>query len=212
MPPFGSAAVIELRELGGIEQIAAAQLSARAMRDDPVHIAVFGTNPKHRLRQLTRFFATLLRVLRAPPLSLWEGNRLLGVAGRAPPGTCWPPMATRLRMAARLLSPNLPELWRLARWLHACEQRDLSEPHWHLGPIAVEIGRQGQGLGTRMMQALGTDLDREGQTAFLETDKPENVRFYGKFGFEVVNEADVLGTRNWWMRRPGEPAAKPLAI
>ena len=48
-----------------------------------------------------------------------------------------------------LLSPNLPELWRLARWLHACEQRDLSEPHWHIGPIAVEIGRQGQGLGTR---------------------------------------------------------------
>src|SRR6516225_6183269 len=60
MPPFGSAAVIELRELDRIEQIAAAQLSARAMRDDPVHIAVFGTNPEHRLRQLTRFFATLL--------------------------------------------------------------------------------------------------------------------------------------------------------
>jgi hypothetical protein len=39
------------------------------MRDDPVHIAVFGTNPEHRLRQLARFFATLLRVLQAPPLS-----------------------------------------------------------------------------------------------------------------------------------------------
>jgi hypothetical protein len=25
-------------------------------------------------------------------------------------------MATRFRMAARLLSPNLPELWRLGRW------------------------------------------------------------------------------------------------
>ena len=193
--------MIELRKLGRTEQIAAAQLSARAMRDDPVHIAVFGTNLEHRRRQLTRFFATLLRVLQAPPFSLCEGNRLLGVAGRAPPGTCWPPMATRFRMAARLLSPNLPELWRLGRWLRACEQRDLPEPHWHLGPIAVEIGRQGQGLGTRMMQALCTDLDRAGQVAFLETDKPENVRFYGKFGFAVVNEADVLGTRNWWMRR-----------
>jgi hypothetical protein len=116
-------------------------------------------------------------------------------------------MATRLRMGARLLSPNLPELWRLGRWLRACEQRDLPEPHLHLGPIAVEIGRQGQGLGTQMMQALGTDVDRAGQVAFLETDKPENVRFYSKFGFEVVNEADVLGTRNWWMRRPATDRA-----
>ena len=66
----------------------------------------------------------------------------------------------------------------------------------------MEIGRQGQGLGTRMMQAQCTDLDRAGQVAFLETDKPANVRFYGKFGFGVVNEADVLDTRNWWMRRP----------
>ena len=53
-----------------------------------------------------------------------------------------------------------------------------------------------------MMQAQCTDLDRAGQVAFLETDKPANVRFYGKFGFGVVNEADVLDTRNWWMRRP----------
>jgi len=79
--------VIELRKLGRTEQIAGAQLSARAMRGDPLHIAVIGTNPEHRRRQLTRFFATLLRVLQAPPFSLWEGNRLLGVAGRAPPGT-----------------------------------------------------------------------------------------------------------------------------
>src|SRR5262245_32214937 len=51
---------------------------------------------------------------------------------------------------------------------------------------------------------------RAGQDAFLDTDKPENVLLYGKVGFAVVNEAEVLGTRNWWMRRPtrrdwGEP-------
>lgn len=179
------------------------------MRDDPVHVAVFGNDPDHRLRQLTRFFATLLRVLQRPPLAARDGGRLIGVVGRAPPGTCWPPMATRFRMAARLLSPNLPELWRLGRWLHACEQRDLAEPHWHVGPVAVEVGRQGQGLGTRMMQTLCDDLDRAGEVAFLETDKPENVRFYRKFGFDVSAEADVLGTRNWWMRRPIRPGVAP---
>jgi hypothetical protein len=48
-----------------------------------------------------------------------------------------------------------------------------------------------------MMQGLCADLDRAGQDAFLETDKPENVPFYGKVGFAVVNEAEVLVTRNW---------------
>jgi ribosomal protein S18 acetylase RimI-like enzyme len=37
--------------------------------------------------------------------------------------------------------------------------------------------------------------------AYLETDKPENVRFYERFGFEVVGEEEVLGVPNWFMLR-----------
>ena len=32
---------------------------------------------------------------------------------------------------------------------------------------------------------------------------PENVRFYERFGFEVIGEEEVLGNSNWFMlRRP----------
>ena len=42
-----------------------------------------------------------------------------------------------------------------------------------------------------------------GDVAYLETDKPENVSFYQRFGFEVTEEAQVLGIPNWFMlRRP----------
>ncbi len=44
-------------------------------------------------------------------------------------------------------------------------------------------------------------MDSAHAVAYLETDKPENVTFYQKFGFETVGEAEVLGTRNWFMRR-----------
>jgi hypothetical protein len=40
---------------------------------------------------------------------------------------------------------------------------------------------------------------------WLETDKAENVRLYERFGYVVVEQTDVLGVPNWFMRRP--PAA-----
>ncbi len=44
-------------------------------------------------------------------------------------------------------------------------------------------------------------LDENGENAYLETDKPENVALYSRFGFEVVDEAEVLGVANWFMWR-----------
>jgi hypothetical protein len=37
------------------------------------------------------------------------------------------------------------------------------------------------------------------------SDKPENVRFYERFGFEPVGQEPVIGVPNWFMRR--EPRA-----
>ena len=44
-------------------------------------------------------------------------------------------------------------------------------------------------------------MDAESGLAYLETDKPENVRFYERFGFRVTNEAQVLNIPNWFMTR-----------
>ena len=44
-------------------------------------------------------------------------------------------------------------------------------------------------------------LDGDGEDAYLETDKVENVALYGRYGFEVVEEAEVLGVANWFMWR-----------
>ena len=44
-------------------------------------------------------------------------------------------------------------------------------------------------------------LDAEGLPGYLETEKPENVSFYLRHGFEVTGEAVVLGRPNWFMQR-----------
>ena len=45
-------------------------------------------------------------------------------------------------------------------------------------------------------------MDGAGEAAYLETDKEINVRFYERFGFEVVGGEEVRGVMpNWFMTR-----------
>jgi ribosomal protein S18 acetylase RimI-like enzyme len=65
----------------------------------------------------------------------------------------------------------------------------------------VDRHLQGLGIGSAMLAVHAEDLDVQRLTGWLETDKDVNVRFYERFGYEVVEQADVLGTPNWFMRR-----------
>src|SRR5262249_25550439 len=112
----------------------------------------------------------------------------------------------QLRIAYSMFSPDLRELWRLWHWLHVSELHAPQARHCHLGPVAVEVDRQRRGIGSQMVQAFCTRMDDQGEAAFLETDKSDNVRFYARFGFEVTAREEVLGTPNWWMRRTARKA------
>jgi GNAT superfamily N-acetyltransferase len=193
--------MLEIREAHRTELPAAAQLLARGMRDDPMHCAVFGTDPEHRLGRLHRFFAALLPLMEELPLSAWDAGRLVGVLGRFPPGTCRTPFRHQLRIALPLLTFHVGELWRLWRWVGASEAHDLAESHWHVGPVAVDAGRHGQGIGSQLLRAFCTRMDQLSGVAFLETDKLAGVRFYARCGFKVTASGGVLGRPNWWMRR-----------
>ena len=70
-----------------------------------------------------------------------------------------------------------------------------------LGPVAVDTHLQGTGIGSGLMRAFCGRMDAAGEVAYLETDKPINVRFYERFGFEVAGEEEVLGVPNWFMTR-----------
>jgi len=78
---------------------------------------------------------------------------------------------------------------------------DLMDDHWHVGPVAVEPGFQGMGIGHVVMRTLCDHIDDRGDLAWLETDKIENVLFYTSLGFELVSEVPVLSTSIWFMRR-----------
>ena len=104
--------------------------------------------------------------------------------------------------AAAFLKPLGDALPRVVEWFSCWCRQDPAEPHLHLGPIGVSPDLQGQGVGTALMNYYIDRLETEAIAGYLETNKPENVEFYRKFGFVVRQEEDVIGTSNWYMWRP----------
>ena len=62
------------------------------------------------------------------------------------------------------------------------------EPHWYLPLIAADPARQGQGLGTALMEAAIARIDADGRPAYLESSNPRNIPLYERFGFEPIGE------------------------
>lgn len=193
---------VEIRRLDAVDISVAAQLCARAMRRNPVHLHVFGADPARLQRRLVRFFAAALPYVKRKGV-LWGAYadaHLIGVLGALPPGTCAPSAVEMLRTLPHLMMSPLAIL-RLHRWLDTWRRNDLREAHWHLGPLAVEPGHQGRGVGSRLLQHCFDSTANAGAALYLETDTPGNVRFYEGFGFRVIATLPVLGTKTWLMRR-----------
>jgi Acetyltransferase (GNAT) family len=185
---------------------------SRGMRDNPIHVAVFGPDPERRVRVLARTFTTLLTTMDNTPLAARRDGEVVGVLGIAASPACMPSLPQMMRFAPLLASTGPVTAVRIARWLRAWSQRDPADRHSHLGPVAVDIGLQRQGVGGQMMAAYCSLLEGAGLSGYLETDKPENVTFYERSGFATVATAKVLGVPNWFMRRPPPPDAPPLPL
>jgi len=134
-------------------------------------------------------------------LSARAEERLVGVLSSTPPGAYplpSPSMAVRLRC---LLGQGLRVANRWARVYELLRDHHPVDRHWYLGTLGVEPELWGQGIGTELLSTWLQMVDADGTPAYLETDAAENIRFYQRVGFEVVEEIWVLGVRIWTMRR-----------
>jgi GNAT superfamily N-acetyltransferase len=196
---------LALRLLHGSELEDAAQLVGRGMRDNPANMRVFRIpDGEHRSIAMGRFFVPVLRGLfqRGLVLGAILSDRLVGICGMARPGFCQPNTIEKSRaLPAAMIGNPITTALLILNWVKEWSRHDPSEPHWHLGPVAVEPSLQGQGIGSAMLNAFCAVVDSTGAHAYLETDKPENVRLYQRFGFRVLESAQVLGVPNWFMSR-----------
>ena len=194
-----------IRPLCRCEINQAATVLSHGMCRNPANVRAFGAaDPERRRRALEQFFLPVLRGLydRGVILGAFCENTLVGVCGMARPGCCQPPMREKLLVfpAVAFRTP-LDAPLRIFRWSRAWARHDPSEAHWHLGPVAVAPHLQGKGIGGAMLAEFCARMDACCMLSYLETDKPENIAFYQKFGFAVIGQAQVLGVPNWFMSR-----------
>jgi ribosomal protein S18 acetylase RimI-like enzyme len=179
----------------------AAALLGRAMSTNPLHVAVFKGRGEIALRRQVQMFSVFLREFPGGRFVARKGNEIVGVmrSVRSPLCRLPPEEAARLGpVMAAILGDAAP---RVGRWFTIWARHDPKEVHWHFGPIAVAVEHQGRGIGSAMLRRFCERVDRHGQAAHLETDKPENVRLYERFGFRTREEVDIFGVNNYFMWR-----------
>ena len=78
------------------------------------------------------------------------------------------------------------------------------DDHWYLQTLGVEPAHQGNGYGSLLMEYMLEKIDASNALpVFLETSTEINVKFYKRFGFEVVREEIIPKTdvKQWYLLR-----------
>ena len=181
-------------------QLDAARLLAAAFVTNPLHAAAFGAGA---LAKNEAFFRIALASMNGPKYVALIDSRVVGVIHWTDSPGCQFSSIEKLRMTPSMIRGFglLPAL-RVGTWLSRWSKHDPSQSHSHLGPIGVAPEAQGRRIGQQLMEHYCSQLDQFHKTSYLETDRPENVEFYRRFGFETIREVPVLGVPNFFMSRP----------
>jgi GNAT superfamily N-acetyltransferase len=200
MATAGDSVVIEPMESADLVEAAAVVSRAFAYRPVPRPLP-----PDKRLekeRRLNPIHKAMLGRLPGQTLVARREGRIVGVMRIVK----WPQCQVSPRQGLAML-PSMIGLvrWDWLRW-QVCRyvwwRHDPRRPHWHIDPLGVETELQGRGIGSQLLRRFCELADEASLPGYLETDTPDNVRLYQRFGFEVTGKATIMGHTDWFMWRP----------
>lgn len=192
---------VSLGELAPDELQAAESVLGRAYCDTPTTIFLLGEDRERRRVVTGRVMRFRVTQMTPRALAARRGDTLVGVCGRARSDTAplsWAQQSELIQILGEGGSGVVEKVMEMAR---AWDRMKPKEPHWHLGPVAVEPEMWGRGIASLMIRRFCEVIDGVGALSYLETDIPENVRLYKRFGFQTIGEGPVLGIHYWFMIR-----------
>ncbi|MHA1776889.1 MAG: GNAT family N-acetyltransferase [Promethearchaeota archaeon] len=100
---------------------------------------------------------------------------------------------------------------KLEKYMHEAHTKYASQPHLYLMAIGVKKELQGHGLGSQLLGHIIAKSEKEGLPIYLETELLQNVNFYEKHNFKILEKVQVPKTNveYWFMQyEPSEQLKK----
>ena len=187
----------------------AVEVLTQAFQADPMY-AYFFSDPREQARSLPGLWGGLVGyILRYG--EVYTTAQVSGVACWLGPGntdmTFWRMLRTGMRLA-RAFMRFPPDARRKSQAVLGHVEKEHKrlmdkQPHWYLMALGIEPARQGQGIGSKLIQPVLAQADQAGVPCYLETETEQNVAFYQKHGFVVASTGPVPehGLLLWMMVR-----------
>ncbi len=181
-----------------------ARAMGAAFADDPMFAWLFPAAGS-RAAKLEAWFGNTMRLWPEPGKGhLFTTDDHAGAAVWHEPGSWKIPNRIVFRLFPRTVRLfGVRSLTRMLGALSVIEKNHPAEEHWYLEWLATDPPMQRKGVGVALMAPVLERCDADGRPAYLETQKPENVAYYRRHGFEVRGEADLAkdGPHVWFMWR-----------
>ena len=192
----------EITRLDPIDLHMAVATTSRAFWPDPL-FGHFSRNLVQEHRMLPTFLGAMLRDA-AEHGEVWVATRDGVVAGSASwlqPGTMPRPRSRENRITIACASALISGRNRRSglKLLSVIEKKHPTEPHWYLPLLGIDPKWQGRGLGGALLKVKLAECDATLTPAYLETQKPENVPYYERFGFQVTEVIELPATPPIWL-------------
>lgn len=170
----------------------AAMVAARAFFHDPF-FEYLDSRGVTRARGLAIFFRASVAAAGAHArlLGARDGEgRLMGVSVVLDPDSYPLPASSQARQMAgalRALALRPQAIPAGIRYLLAIDQAHPKERLWYLQLLVVDPLAQRRGIGGLLQADMLRRADEEGVGCYLETQKPQNIAYYRRFGYDLVD-------------------------
>ncbi len=182
---------IDERALIGAELTAVIALSSRAFFDDPFFTYLLPDDDLRRSR-LPIFFRSVYTHMGVHGRIVTVRNdddEAVGVAAWLTTGGYPLPITLQLSQ----IPSSLRAFYRRPRaittgnrYVAALARAHRKDPHWYLMVLCADPPAQRSGVGTLLLEHAFEQVDRESVGSHLETPRHENVAYYQRFGYELI--------------------------
>ena len=177
---------------------------ADAFVNDPVYTWMLPGSLRLRARLRALFMAEMEQYVLPNGGSVWTTSGYDGAVCELPPGAWEMPKSFTGKEAIRWVRAFGTRLSLAMRVQRAMEERHLREPHFYVRIVGVRTARQGQGVGTALMQPTLGRADAAGLPAYIEASTERSAALYERLGFVHMDVLELPegGPPVWRMRRP----------